>query len=128
MPFATGNPRTYVANAAIPQGRFVKFVAVDGRSRVILSAAVTDDVVGVSLEAAAAAGDVIAVAMIDGVTTVEVEASAALAAGVFVDPGADGRAGPAATTDRICGQVESAVGAAGEFADVLLTRRGTTAA
>ena len=123
--FRGGNPQSFVAGAAVPQGRFVKLSS----GKVIVAAAVSDDCIGVSLEAASAADatalKTISIAMIDGQTVVEVEASEAIVIDSLVGPTADGSARVADTAgDAIMGRALSAAAADGEFVSVLLQKQG----
>jgi hypothetical protein len=107
------------AGAAIAQRRLV---GVTTAGEIIQSAAETIDSVGVSLEAAAAQGDVIPVAVPDG-GKVEIESGAAITAGDALESDATGRAiTHGGATARIIGYALEAAGGAGEFPTVLFLK------
>lgn len=120
MVFQKANALTRTAGAAIAISRFVKMSG----AKVIQCAADTDDAVGVSLTAAAADLDPVAIAAYDG-GIVEVTAGAAITAGVPVASDATGRALAAVSGDRILGYAQKAAGAANEVIDVLLVKGGS---
>ena len=119
MVFQKAHPLAMIAGAAVSIARFVKMSG----AKVIQCAADTDDAVGVSMTAAAADLDSIAVAAYDG-GIVEVTAGAAITAGVPVASDATGRALAAVTGDRVLGYAQKAAAAAGEVIDVLLVKGG----
>lgn len=119
--FASGNPRSFTAAEAIPAYRFV---VIDNAGKVALAGA-DADAIGVSLEAASADGDVIAIAMIDGSTIVEVAAHAAIAIGAAIGTAAAGRAVTAATGVMKLGTALQAAGAQDEYISVLLQKRAS---
>lgn len=112
---------TMTAGAALAVERFVKLTTA---GRVIQGAAATDDVVGVSLSAAAAAGDVITMAMPG--CKVKITAGAAIdvsAAAVPLTSDATGRAvGVGGATERIHGYALESAGGAGEVITMLLVK------
>lgn len=129
MPFQKARAVTLFAasGASLPAARFV----VMGGSGVT-SPAVDSDADGVLLEpyddtafAAGTGSNAVPVA-IEGI--VEVEASAAITLGSEVAVEADGRAKTASTGNVVVGKCVRAAGASGEFADVLLLKRGGVAA
>ncbi len=110
---------TMLAGAVVAQARFVK---IDATGRVIQGAAGTDDVIGVSLEAAAAVGDSIPVALFDGAKA-RVEAGAVVTLGDPLQSDATGRCiDNAGVLNRITGYALEAAAAAGEFITVLLAK------
>lgn len=115
MPFQSVNSITQVAGAAVAAKRFVK---KDGSGDAIQAAAATDEVIGVSLAAAAAAGDAFEVAKMDG-CRVEVEAGAAVTAGADVTSDTVGRAVAAGTDNAVAGFAETAADAAGEIITIV---------
>ena len=122
MAFEKACSITMTAGAAIALGRFVKIAA---NGRVIQAAAGGDDAIGVSMEAAAAAGDTIAVAVFDS-GKVEIEAGAAIdvsAGAVVITSDSVGRAvGTAVAANRMNGYALTSAGAAGEFITALLVK------
>lgn len=121
MPTEAASAITLTAGAAIAQRRLVK---VTTAGEVIQSAAESDDSVGVSLEAAAAQGDVIPVAKLDG-SKVEVEAGAGITAGAALESDSVGRViTHGGTAARIVGYALEAAGGAGEFITVLALKGG----
>lgn len=111
-----------VATAAVPAGRFVQSVGVAGESVLSVAGATgTTYVLGVSLTAAAAAGNTFEVAALESGHIVEVESGGALAAGAIVTGDASGRALTATTAGhRVLGIAQDAAAGAGEFVKVLL--------
>lgn len=89
--------KTFTAGAAIAKNTIVKFDSAD--DQVIEATGVTDLPVGIALEAAAASGDRIEVA-VAGIA--EVKAAGAISRGDYVVSGAagEGKAGTASTTKQ----------------------------
>ncbi|MEO1208390.1 MAG: capsid cement protein [Cyanobacteria bacterium J06638_20] len=114
------------SGADLAQGRFVD-IGASG----LTTPTANGDAVGVTAEAyddsevTAGRGSPAIPVLVEGI--VEVEASAAIAVGADVATGADGRAATAASGNVVLGKCVLAAGAAGEFASVLLTKRGSTA-
>ena len=126
MSFQNARGITYTATAAIPQGRFV----VSGANGQVTLAGANAEAIGVSLEAAAAAGDAISVAALDG-AKVEVEAGAAIdvsSAAQDITSDASGRAVVAGTGERILGYALSSAGAAAEFITATVQKGAIAAA
>ena len=112
--------KSFVAGGAIPARRFVKFSGTDD-STVVLAAAATDDVIGVSVDLDAALGDSVDVAL-GGLA--EVTSGGAVDRGKLVVSDAQGRAvnaAPAAGANvRTAGQALS-TNVLGDFAVVLVS-------
>ncbi len=114
--FDNVKPITLLAGAAVSQARFVK---IDNTGRAIQSAAEADDTKGVSITAAAAAGEALEVVCQPG-CRVRVEAGAAITIGDAVESDASGRAiTHGGATARRLGNALEAASAAGQFITVL---------
>ena len=114
--------RIGVATAAVPAGRFVQSVSVTGESVLSVAGATgTTYVFGVSITAAAAAGNTFEVATLESGHIVEMETGGALTAGAIVTGDASGRAITASVAGhRVLGIVQDSAAGAGEFVKVLL--------
>jgi len=114
------NPSTQTAGGAVRNRRLVK----ESGGKLVEGGAGADEIVAVSLEAAAADGDTFACQNIDGNAVVEVEAGAAVAAGAPIASDAQGRAVTAASGHKVCGYArsDSSASAAGEIISVQATR------
>lgn len=120
MAFESARSLSYTAAGVIPQNVFVELAA----GPEVDVAGANAEAIGVSLEAAAAQGDRIPVAAMDG-AKVEVLGGAAIdvAAGVVpVTSDATGRAVTAGTGERILGFAVSSIGAADEYVTVVLLK------
>lgn len=109
-----------------------RFVTVDGSGQAVASP-VNGDAIGVTLEAVTAAlfdsgeGQVtVPVALLNASGKVEVEAGAAVAAGVDVSMDATGRAVTAPAGSPVLGKSLTAAGGAGEFITVLAQKGSPT--
>lgn len=118
MNFAGSKPLSFKAAGAILANRLLKLTA---ENTVDLATAITDNIIGVSLNAAAA-GEYVDVLTTPGAKA-KVTASAAIAVGAQVMPAA-GAAGKCATaagaTAKSCGIALTAAAADGEVIEVLL--------
>lgn len=122
MPFENTESISLTASAAIAQYRFV---SVGANGRIAQSGAGVDPH-AVSAEAATAAGQVINVFELSG--KVEVEAGAAVTAGVEVASDATGRAVAATSGNEVGGVALESASAAGERITVLMSKRSGPAA
>ena len=109
--------KTFVAASAVTARRIVKFTAA---GKIEHATAGTDNSVGVSNRV----GDVAADDRVDVhlSRTTEVEAGAAIAYGVSVAAGADGKAVPAVAGDVAVGFAVGDATADGDILDILLVR------
>lgn len=83
---------TLTAGVPIAKGEFVKF----SNGNVVKCTAATDVAIGVALDGAAAAGDIVPVAVLGSFTgTVQIKAAGAIAQGAEVTPRARSRPPPA---------------------------------
>ncbi len=115
--------KTYIANGAIADKRFVKFHATLA-GQVVQASAATDAIIGVSNQPkGAASGDRVDVNLIG---EVPVEAGAAIVAGTMLTADASGRAvtaAPAAgVNNRIGGFANEAASAAGDIIRTVLSQ------
>lgn len=123
MGFQAVKPLSVVAGAVVALNRLVK---INSSGRVIQGAAGTDECIGVSLENAAANGDAIPIALLDG-GKMEIESGAAVSAGDEITSDATGRAVAATIGQPIAGWAEEAAAGAGEFITVI-GQKGSIAA
>lgn len=108
------------AGGAIPACRVVKLDSTEGQ--VVVTTAITEPVFGASLNTVAQGASV---SIETGRTIVKLTASAAIAVGDRVMPGANGKIAPASGATAIdCGQALQAAGADGEIISVLLNPMG----
>lgn len=114
-----GGIQSFVAGAAITANRLVKLDSTAGQ--VIVTTAITEQVVGIALDTVAS-GELVSVLTMSGAKG-KVTASAAISLGAEVMPTASG-AGKCATaagaTAVSCGIALSAAGADGDIIEVLL--------
>ena len=105
---------TLTAGGPIAKGEFVKFSA----GNVVKCTAATDVAIGVALDGAAAAGDIVPVAVLGSFTgTVQIKAAGAIAQGAEVTPqGKEQTSG--GTTELICGRALEAAAAAGDMIEI----------
>ena len=123
MSFEAMQSLTMTAGAVINQYRYMKMTSA---GEVIQAAAAGDDVIGVSLEAAAAQLDVLAMAMVNGAIT-KIEAGAAIDVSGAAKPltsDSVGRAIAATSPDQFHGYALESAGAAGEIIKCLLVNLG----
>lgn len=120
----SANSLSVTAGAVVSLSRFLKVGAVAGK--MIHCAGAEDDAVGVSMEAAAADLDIIAMAKYDG-AIVEIESGAAIDISSTAKPltsDATGRAIEATGTARVMAYALQSAGAAGEFIRCILVPQG----
>lgn len=109
-------PMTFKCGGTVGQNKALK---LDSNGDVIVTTAITEDVVGVSLQAGAS-GDYIDVATVSGMK-VKVITSAAVSVGAQLMPGASGKAATAAgATAKSFAQALTASAADGEVVEAIL--------
>ncbi|MAK54616.1 MAG: DUF2190 domain-containing protein [Pusillimonas sp.] len=113
---------TLTAGGAIGQYEVVEILSANA-GEVTSVATAGNDGVGVALEAAAADGDKINVAVITGGGKCKAKAGAAVAAGVNLTTDASGRVVTAAVGNAVIGKSLSAAGAAGEILTMLFDKK-----
>lgn len=116
------NVRTFIADGAIAKGKAVK-IGSDAK-HVAASAATTDKHIGIALNVAAAAGDLVEVAIPGG--GAKALAQATIAAGMLLTAHTDGKLKPvAAANDRVIAMAMEGAVAGDLFAVEIVVAQGT---
>ncbi|HUT76449.1 MAG TPA: hypothetical protein VM285_02120 [Polyangia bacterium] len=115
---------TFEAGAAVPQYRFV-ILNASGQAIVATAAS---EAIGISMNAAAAAGDELNVASVSAGGKAPIEASAAITLGDNVGVAASGKARTAATSDHIIGTCLQAAAADEDIVTLFIDKKITVSA